>query len=157
MGLDAQVLKIRHVPQTHTSANCGPCTLKMALDFHGITKRDGTPYSVHSLNRLLRVDSEYGCEKSDFRYAFRQLGIKVKKIRFDEIETYIDRHRPIISLFLDEDLQGHYSIVCGYDPKHYHFMDPWHKRRVVRDRPVFREMSKVYGDWLIVLEPPASN
>lgn len=145
------VLPIPNLKQNHRSANCGPCTLKMAMDYYYVRNADGEPYSLLAINRLLRVTHEFGCEKQDFRRVLKRIGLKFRKIRFDEIEDCINSQIPIIALYFDEDETGHYSLVVGYSKTDLILNDPWNRCKTRYEKTVFRNMLKPYGDWLVAV------
>jgi ABC-type bacteriocin/lantibiotic exporter with double-glycine peptidase domain len=151
MTLERHILPISHQPQTRTSANCGPCSLKMILDHLQILNQHRQPYSVHACNRLLKTSREFGVEEADFERVLHNLKINFRSIKGHEIEPHIQSGHPILALYLDEDKEGHYALLVGYDTKNFIFNDPWHRRRITWPKQEFIDRLKPFGNWLQVI------
>jgi ABC-type bacteriocin/lantibiotic exporter with double-glycine peptidase domain len=137
-----------YAKQGEDSANCGPCTLKMLVDYYNVRNPDGRRYSVASLNRLLNVSSEFGCEKSDVVRTLKRLGLKRERVDWRNLHFHLKKRKPVLSLFIDEDGIGHYSVIKGADKKHLLFHDPYWGKDIARDKKQFKNQARRFGDWL---------
>ena len=121
-------LKMSYIAQGKKSANCGPCSIKIIADYYNISHPKGPKYSVQSLNRLLNVSSKWGCEISDINRVIKRLGLKKKRINWDDIAHHLSNKRPIITVFMDEENGGHYAVLKGETKDDYIFHDPYFGR-----------------------------
>lgn len=137
--------------QSKRSANCGPASVKAILDYYEIKKEDGSPYSLQSVNRLLKTTKEWGCEEEDILGLFTRLKLPWKKIGFDEISLQLAQGAPILTLFRDELHDGHFAVIIGEDTKHFIFHDPWPDfgKFFKRQKEFFNKQSMVFDHWLI--------
>ena len=166
MKTNSIILDVPYTGQSTRSANCGPCSVKMICDYFNIKKPDGRPYSLMSLNRLLRTDKDYGIEEKDVMAFFGRVNFPVIKITPDNIITSLQRKHPILACFRDELHDGHYGVIIGASEIDSHdpfliFHDPWPEfgSNFPRKMSLFREQVKPFGDWLIVpsLSPLSPN
>jgi len=141
-------IQVPFVKQGKTSSNCGPCTLKMVADYFGVKHPDGRRYSVKSLNRLLRVEFNQGCEKSDMNRVLKRMGLKREKVTLSQISKKIAEKKPIICLFTDETDEGHYSVITGEKKNQLYFNDSYHGKGFVRSKHTLKRRLKPFGNWL---------
>lgn len=144
--------KITYIEQTKSSANCGPCSLKMLLDFHKI-KNNKKSYSVQSLSKHIKVTKKYGCDEENITEFLALKKINYKLIKPAEFDLYLCQNIPILCLFMDEETEGHYSILFAQTTSEYIFHDPWPDfgKDFKRDKKKFLKQAKVLGNWFLVI------
>lgn len=150
-------IKMNYTKQGEESANCGPCSLKMIADYYGIKKRDGSPYSVQSLNRLLNVTSEWGCEKSDMNRVLRRLGLSREKVKITKLNEKLARKKPILTLLIDEDGIGHYAVIKGIKRDKVIFHDSYWGPNFKRDLKNLKKQIVFFNDWVWAVSPKDSS
>lgn len=126
----AKHLKLKPFQETLGMNTCGPASLKIVLDYYGVSK------SEKELVMLVRVTKRLGTDEKGLAKAARQLGFKVvvkNNSSFDDIEKWLGRGvPPIVDWFTrgradysdSEVADGHYSVVCGIDSKYIYLQDP---------------------------------
>lgn len=144
----AGILPVPYTAQGKNSGNCGPCCLKMLSDYYQVQSPKGMPYSVHSLNRLLRVTTEFGCEKSDMARVMKRLGLQRTKVTYANLGHYLRRGIPILALLIDESEEGHYCLIVGRTRNTFIFQDPYWGKRFVRSATWVKSKTRYFGDWL---------
>lgn len=145
-------LKMKFTPQGKRSANCGPCSLKMISDHFKIKNPQGELYSVPSLNRLLNVSTKWGCEKSDMARVLRRLGLKRKKIKHHQIKTHLKKNRPVLTLIIDEEGGGHYTLIKGVKEDQFIFHDPYWGQNFKRSFDTLKKQTKFFDDWIWAID-----
>jgi len=152
--------------QGRRSANCGPCAVKMMLDYyHILDPKRNQLFSLQSINRYLKVTTAEGCYTDTILDFFKRFNVPLRKIEFNLIIPTLLSGHPILAFFLDEVFDAHYSVISGVKDlatkeKVLIFQDPWpdfgeNYERFLND---FYTQSKGIDFWLYVLErqTPAS-
>jgi len=100
------------------------------LDYYGVKKGE------KELARLAGTTQHLGTDGKGLAKAAKELGFEViikNNSSFDDIEKWLGRGvPPIVDWFTrgrtdysdSEVADGHYSVVCGIDPKHIYLQDP---------------------------------
>ena len=103
---------------------------------------------------MVKVSKRWGCEEDDIWNFLENKNFSPKKVKFSELETYLKNGFPILTLFQDELHDGHYSVVIGFDQKHFIFHDPWPEfgESFKRKKSLFKKQAKVFNNWLVVLD-----
>lgn len=143
-----KILNVEFIAQTKTSGNCGPCSLKMVLNYH---QKDN--YSVQSLNKYLKVSKKWGCQEEDIENFLENQAIEYSRIKIQEIDQAIAEKKPVLVLFQDELHDGHYGVIIGFDQENYIFHDPWPEFGESfprKKKEVIKRINKL-GEWLITL------
>lgn len=142
-------LPVSFIVQTKTSGNCGPCSIKMLLDYH-----EQSQFSVQSINKRVKVSKLWGCEEDDVWEFLEKNNLSPKKIKFSQLEESLKRGKPVLALFQDELHDGHYGLVIGYEAEHFIFHDPWPEfgAHFKRKKSLFKKQAKVFDNWLVVLD-----
>lgn len=114
------MLKIKAFRQTKTGF-CGPASLKMVLDYFGISKNE------IELAKLSNCKSSKGVEAEDLLKTAKKFGFKgfIKDFSdFSDIKKYVLKKKiPVIVDWFSID-DGHYSVVVGIDKKYIYLQDP---------------------------------
>jgi len=107
------------MPFRQTPGYCGPASVKMVLDFYGIT-----------MSELAIADaagtSSAGTSAKGLIKAVRQFGYRahiVDRASFAEMEHFLDQSIPVIVDWFSQD-DGHYSVAVGMDEKNIYLQDP---------------------------------
>lgn len=141
-------LKMTYSQQGKKSANCGPCSIKMIADYLGHGRPEGGHYSVQSLNRLLNVSHEWGCEKSDMARVLKRLGLKRTKCHnLADIKKALKAKNPVLTLFIDEGGGGHYAVIKGFEKNTLIFHDSYWGRNFRRSADTFFPKAKTFQNW----------
>lgn len=144
--------------QGERSANCGPCSVKTILDYFGIRKLDRTPYSVHSINRMLDTSTEEGCAEERIEQLLHKFGLHTLRVAHHTLITQLQQGRPVLCSFEDELLDGHYAVLVGVEDLRDEdpiliFQDPWpdmgeHFQRRMSE---FKEQVDSVEGWLLAV------
>jgi len=123
------MLKIK--PFRQTPGLCGPASLKMVLDYYGVS------VSEAEIAKLSGASKEKGVSAEVLIRVAKGLGFRVfskKNGNFGDIETFVRKKIPVIVDWFLED-EGHYSVVVDIDKKNIVLMDPSlkGKRKLSRD------------------------
>lgn len=154
-------LPIKFLEQGERSANCGPCSVKMFLDFHDIHHpQTKDKFTLQQINRLLQTSTEFGCQEDDILNFFERFEINVQKISPNEIIDTLEAQKPILCSFKDELFDGHYALIAGHDSREsltnplLLFQDPWPDfgEWFGRKYEDFKEQAKDFNNWLYCLE-----
>ena len=109
---------------------CGPASLKIVLDYYGVSQ------SEKELAKLTGTTKVLGTDAAGLTKAAKQLGFKVSiknNSTFSDIEKWLQKGAPpIVNWFTkgrkdypnSEVADGHYSVVCGIDDKYIYLQDP---------------------------------
>lgn len=107
------------MPFRQTPGYCGPASVKMVLDFYGIT-----------MSELAIADaagtSSAGTSAKGLIKAVRQFGYRahiVDRASFAEMEHFLDQSIPVIVDWFSQD-EGHYSVAVGLDDTNIYLQDP---------------------------------
>lgn len=143
------LLPVPFIVQTKTSGNCGPCSIKMLLDYH-----EENIFSVQSINKRVKVSKLWGCEEDDIWEFLERNNYSPKKIKFSQLESSLISGKPVLALFQDELHDGHYGLVIGFDSDHFFFHDPWPEfgENFKRKKSLFKKQAKVFDNWLVILD-----
>ena len=126
----AKHLKLHPFQETSGMNMCGPASLKIVLDYYGVSK------SEKELARLVGTTQRLGTDEKGLVRAAKRLGFKViakNNSSFDDIEKWLGRGvPPIVDWFTrgrsdysdSEVADGHYSVVFGIDSKYIYLQDP---------------------------------
>jgi ABC-type bacteriocin/lantibiotic exporter with double-glycine peptidase domain len=153
MGKTTSHIKVPFVRQGKESSNCGPCTLKMVADYYRVRKPNGKQYSVSALNRMLKVEADYGCEKSDMARVIKRMGLKRQKLTLRTLPKALKQKQPVICLFTDETNEGHYAVITGSKGQKIYFNDSYHGKNFARNKTQFSKRLNSFGNWIWQISP----
>lgn len=142
---------IKLKPFRETPGLCGPASLKMVMDYYGVsvseaevakssgsTKEKGT-----SINGLIKAAKHFG-----FHVFLKE------NSSLEDLEYFIQRKIPVIVDWFAED-DGHYSVVVDIDKKNVVLMDPalrkvliYIRRRIFTRETFFRIWFDFPGDFI---------
>jgi predicted double-glycine peptidase len=123
-------LNVKPFQETLHSHMCGPASLKIVLDYYGITKTE------KELAQITDMISDLGIDERGIEKAAKMLGFNVtikNESTFDDIETWLQKGVPLIvdwftrgrSDYPDSEVaDGHYSVIVGLDDEHIYLQDP---------------------------------
>ncbi len=129
--------------ETLGKSMCGPASLKIVLEYYGLSKTE------QELYHLCGTDPELGTNDQGIKKAAEELGFQVEIINhssYQEIEGCLKQGIPVIvdwftrgrSDYTDSDIcDGHYSVVSGLDEVNIYLQDPEIGRERVIDREDF--------------------
>ena len=123
------MIKIK--PFRQTAGLCGPASLKMVLDFYGVSA------SESEIAKIAGATKEKGISKEGLIKAAKHFGFQVflkKKSSINDLRYFIKKKIPVIVDWFFED-DGHYSVVVDIDKKSVFLMDPSLKKGV-RKMPI---------------------
>ena len=112
------MLKIK--PFRQTPGLCGPASLKMVLDYYGVS------VSEAEIAKLSGASKEKGVSAEGLIRAAKSLGFRAfskKNSTFKDIRNFIRKKMPVIVDWFLED-EGHYSVVVDIDKRNIVLMDP---------------------------------
>jgi len=124
------MLKVKAFQETLHNDMCGPGSLKIVLDYYGVSKTEKELAKTAGWKKGLGIDDK-GIKKTG-----EQLGFKVvikNNSNFKDIEKWLNRKVPVtVDWFTrgrndypdSETADGHYSVVCGLDDKFIYLQDP---------------------------------
>jgi hypothetical protein len=131
------------VPIEQSDVGCGPTSAKMLLDYDGIVKEDGTPYSEAELIGLCGCDPETGTDHAPLVEGLRKIAgdrvvhgenaslddlrrIVLQERRPVMIGWWVDDHRTEAEVQADNELDGgHFSVVTHVNAQRVWIADPW--------------------------------
>lgn len=111
---------IKLKPFRETPGFCGPASLKMVLDYYGVS------VSEADLAKLSGTTKEKGTSIKGLIRAAKHFGFRVflkKNSTLNDIRYFIKRKIPVIVDWFSED-DGHLSVVVDIDKKNIVLMDP---------------------------------
>lgn len=123
-------LNLNPFQETLGQSMCGPASLKIVLEYYGLSKTEKELYD------LCGTDPELGTTDQGIKKAAEQLGFTADIINYSsyqEIEGYLSQGIPVIvdwftrgrSDYTDSDVcDGHYSVVSGLDEHSIYLQDP---------------------------------
>lgn len=152
-------LEVPYCEQGRRSANCGPCAVKMMLDYyHIIDPKKNALFSLQSVNRYLKVSSIDGVYTDVINSFFKRFNHPLHHVSFDQIVPVLRNGQPILAFFLDEVFDAHYAVICGFKDLDSSapvliFQDPWpdfgvHYERFLAD---FYEQCEAMNFWLFTI------
>src|SRR3989344_6607043 len=109
---------------------CGPASLKIVLEYYGLSK------SEDELAQLCKFKKGLGVDDRGIKSVAERLGFKAKiknNSSFKDIEKWLKKGVPVIVNWFtrgrndypeSETADGHYSVVCGLDDKFIYLQDP---------------------------------
>jgi ABC-type bacteriocin/lantibiotic exporter with double-glycine peptidase domain len=124
------LLPVKAFQETLNAGMCGPASLKMVLEYWGISKTE------QELAELCRTDCELGTTDVSIKEAAESLGCTVAIVNnasFEDIRSFLDREVPVIVNWFtkgrkdtsdSEVPDGHYSVVVGLDDEYIYLQDP---------------------------------
>jgi ABC-type bacteriocin/lantibiotic exporter with double-glycine peptidase domain len=113
----AKLLNVKPFKQEH--GRCGPTSLKMVLEYYGISK------SEKELSKLTKCNDS-GTRAKNIVLAAKHSGMNAyikDNSSIKEISTLLKRGIPAIIDWFSHD-EGHYSVVIGLDDKHIYLQNP---------------------------------
>jgi hypothetical protein len=125
----------------------------MLLDFHKVVNSKGLPFSVQSINKLVKVSKKWGCEEESIEAFLKRFKISFEQIPFSQLEKALKAKKPVLALYQDELHDGHYGLIIGFDSDHFIFHDPWPDfgAQFKRQKKTFAKQAKVFNNWLVIL------
>ena len=126
----------------------------MLLDFHKVVNSKGLPFSVQSINKLVKVSKKWGCEEESIEAFLKRFEISFKQIPFSQLEKALKAKKPVLALYQDELHDGHYGLIIGFDSDHFIFHDPWPDfgAQFKRQKKTFAKQAKVFNNWFVILD-----
>jgi len=136
-----KLLPVKPFQETLHGGYCGTASLKMVLDYYGVTK------SEKEITGMLKYDQEHGTDAKSIAETATELGFKVEikeDSSFKDIKGWLDKKVPVIIDWFtrgrydypeDDVADGHYSVVIGLDGEFIYLQDP----EVGRVRKINRE------------------
>lgn len=150
------LLPVPYIEQGPRSVNCGPCALKMLLDYYGFMGRAGKPYSLRTLARELAMSRAWGCQESDIEAFLTKKHISYELINPGRILSSLKNKDPLLVSFKDELHDGHFAIVHGFKQisskkTWLFFQDSWPDfgANFPRLMHEFREQLAPFGNWVL--------
>jgi len=125
-----KLLPVKPFQETLHGGYCGPASLKMVLDYYGVTK------SEKELAEMLKCDPEHGTDDKSIAETAKDLGFKVEikeESSFKDIKGWLDKKVPVIIDWFtrgrydypeDDVADGHYSVAIGLDNRFIYLQDP---------------------------------
>lgn len=107
-------------PFRQTAGLCGPASLKMILEYYGISA------SESAIARAAGASRKKGASQEGLIKAAKYFGLKAfakEKSSFEDLRRFIEKGKPVIVDWFSGD-EGHYSVVVGIDKKDIFLMDP---------------------------------
>ena len=120
-------------PFRQTPRYCGPASLKIVLEYYGISK------SEKELVRMTRCTKRDGTKAKNIVLAARKLGLNAymrDNSSISKISALLKKGIPTIVDWFSDD-EGHYSVVVGIDNKQIYLQDPELGRVKKIDRKTF--------------------
>lgn len=123
-------LNVKPFQETLHADMCGPASLKIVLDYYGVTK------SEKELAELCKLVPGLGVDDKSITNAAKTLGFNVEiknESTFEDIERWLDKGVPVIVDWFTRGRQdyedsevadGHYSVVIGLDDECIYLQDP---------------------------------
>lgn len=144
------LLDVKPFQETLHADMCGPASLKIVMDYYGVSK------SGKELAELTKLAPNLGVDDKNIAYAARALGFKVEiknESSFENIEKWLEKGVPVIVDWFTRGRQdyddsevsdGHYSVVIGLDDEYIYLQDPetGGERKIGRD-----DFMKVWFDF----------
>jgi ABC-type bacteriocin/lantibiotic exporter with double-glycine peptidase domain len=144
-------LNVKPFQETLHADMCGPASLKIILEYYGISK------SEKELADLCNLVPGLGVDDKSIKSAAEKLGFKVEiknESSFEDIEEWLKKGMPVIVDWFTRGRQdyndsevpdGHYSVVTGLDDEYIYLQDP----EIGAERKIKREdFMKVWFDFL---------
>jgi len=134
---------IKLKPFHQTPGFCGPASLKMVLDYYGISVSEAEIAGISGASR------EKGTPIEGLIKAARHFGFQVflkKNSTLDDLRYFVKREIPVIVDWFLED-EGHYSVVVDIDKKNIVLMDPFLKRVFIYVRKRKMPLEKFFKVW----------
>ena len=135
---------IKLKPFRQTPGLCGPASLKMVMDYYGVSVPE------KEIARVAGSTRERGTSIKGLIRAAKHFGFKVvlkKDASFRDLEYFIDRKIPVIVDWFEGGNGGHYSVVVDITKRKVVLMDPALRKILlyVRRRVLTREL--FYSLW----------
>jgi len=138
-------------PFRQTPGLCGPVSLKMVLDYYGVS------VSEDKIAKIAGATKEKGTSAAGLVKAAKYFGFQVflkEKGSLDDISYFIKRKIPVIVDWFFRD-DGHYSVVVDINKKNIVLMDPtlrkiliYIRRRKISAKKFFRIWFDFPGDFI---------
>lgn len=104
--------------------DCGPAIIRMIFEFFNIN------ISEDKIIKLCETSKKRGTSHEHIIEELKNENLKVIEFQGSSIKkiiSKIDEGIPVVVNYFDEnDNEGHYSIVIGYDKENLFFADPWY-------------------------------
>lgn len=129
-------------PFRQTPGLCGPASLKMVMDYYGVS------VSEKEIARVAGSTREKGTSIKGLIKAARRFGFRVvlkKDASLRDLEYFVDKKIPVIVDWFEGGNGGHYSVVVDITKRKVVLMDPALRKILlyVRRRVVSRELFKM--------------
>jgi len=111
---------IKLKPFRQTPGLCGPASLKMVMDYYGVSVSEAEIAKAAGATRKKGTRIE-GLIKAARHFGFKTFVKKNSSLR--DLEYFVKRKTPVIVDWFSED-DGHYSVVVDIDKKNVVLMDP---------------------------------
>lgn len=125
-----QVALLPLKPYRQRPGFCGPASLKIVLEYYGVSK------SEDALAQLAGATQKHGVDATGIIRAAHSLGFVASitdNATLEDIAGYLERKIPLIVDWFSQD-DGHYSVVAGMDETNIYLEDPelGHQRALTR-------------------------
>ena len=143
------LLDIPFCHQKTDSACCGPCCIKMLLDFYGIKKSNGKEYTKQSLIALAKTDKEYGTQFRAMNSLLRLVELSRVKLQNEkeDIMLALESGHPVLTVIPDQDAD-HYVVIRGFTKNEYILADPYYGISRTVKESVMHKMIQEGGRWV---------
>jgi len=111
---------IKLKPFRQTPGLCGPASLKMVLDYYGVS------VSEAEITKIAGASRKKGVSVKSLMKVAKHFGFKTffkKNSSLKDLEYFVNKKIPVIVDWFFED-EGHYSVVVDIDKKNIWLMDP---------------------------------
>lgn len=111
------MLKLK--PFRETPGLCGPASLKIVMDYYGVS------VSEADIARVSGATQEKGVSTAGLAKAAKHFGFKTlvkENSSLDDLRYYVKKEIPVMVDWFSED-DGHYSPVVGLDDKYIYLQD----------------------------------
>ncbi|PIP24522.1 MAG: hypothetical protein COX35_00210 [Candidatus Nealsonbacteria bacterium CG23_combo_of_CG06-09_8_20_14_all_37_18] len=111
---------IKLKPFRETPGLCGPASLKIVMDYYGVS------VSEADIAKIAGATQEKGVSVAGLIKAARHFGFKVlvkENSSLDDLSYYVKKEIPVIVDWFSED-DGHFSVVADIDKNNVILMDP---------------------------------
>jgi len=124
------LLDVKPFQETLNTDMCGSASLKIVLEYYGVSK------SEDELAQLCKFKKGLGVDDKGIKSAAERLGFKVKiknSSNFKDIERWLKKEVPVIVDWFTKGrtdygdsstADGHYSVVMGLDDNFIYLQDP---------------------------------
>lgn len=127
---NTNLLPVKSFQETLHGGYCGPASLKMVLDYYGVSRTE------EELAKLCGITVDLGTNDQSLKRVAEKFGFEVKIKNFssfEDIKEWLNKKVPVIVDWFtrgradydeSEVADGHYSVVVGLDEEFIYLQDP---------------------------------